>query len=185
MPARRARPPSREETLMNSNRILIVAGLLVAIVVCVQLIRAEGSSPFAEQIQKLAVPPPASAADAWLEDLAAARSISSETGRPILLDFTGSDWCGWCMKLDQEVFATPEFRAYAKDNLVLTKVDFPRNKPQSPELKKQNQRLQDAFDVQGYPTIVIVTSAGKKLGTLGYQPGGPVPFIDALKKMGR
>jgi len=100
-----------------------------------------------------------------------------------MLDFTGSDWCGWCIKLNREVFSQPEFADYASKNLVLVEVDFPRNKPQTAELKKANEALQAKYNIEGYPTIIVLNSAGKKVGELGYQAGGPKPFIAALDKL--
>jgi protein disulfide-isomerase len=98
-------------------------------------------------------------------------------------DFTGSDWSGWCIKLHNEVFSKPEFSEYAKKNLVLVEVDFPRKKQQSEELKKANQALQEKYKIEGYPTIIVLDGNGKKVGELGYQPGGPKAFIAELDKL--
>src|SRR4051812_41378282 len=73
-----------------------------------------------------------------------------------LLDFTGSDWCGWCIKLNKEVFSQPEFKEYAAKNLVLMEVDFPQTKKLAPDVKAQNDKLQSKFRIQGYPTIVVL-----------------------------
>ena len=101
----------------------------------------------------------------------------------LLLDFTGSDWCGWCRVLWQEVFSQPEFEEYAKKNLVLVTVDFPRAKPLSIEVRKQNQSLAQKFEIRGFPTIVILNGDGKLVGLLGYMPGGPAAFIRQLKQI--
>ena len=101
----------------------------------------------------------------------------------VLMDFTGSDWCGWCMKLDKEVFSTPEFQKYAQEHLVLVELDFPRKKELPPALKSQNDSLQQKYSIEGYPTIIVLDAQGKKLGELGYQPGGPAAFIAALDKL--
>ncbi len=71
----------------------------------------------------------------------------------VLLDFTGSDWCGWCIKLQKETFSKPEFQKFAAESLVLVELDFPRGKEQSEELKKQNQELAEKFGIQGFPTL--------------------------------
>lgn len=123
---------------------------------------------------------PKSDSPAWLTDFAAARQKARADHKPMLLDFTGSDWCGWCMKLDHEVLSTPEFRDYAAKNLVLVKVDFPMHQTQPPAEQRQNAELQNRFQVQGYPTLVVLDSNGRQLGTLGYMPGGPKPFISQL-----
>jgi len=118
----------------------------------------------------------------WLEDFEAARAIAASLRRPMLLDFTGSDWCTWCKRLDAEVFGTDEFQKFAAQNLVLVKLDFPRQKQLSAELKRQNDALAAKFGVRGYPTVIVLSPDGAKRGQLGYQEGGPGPFIQAVKK---
>lgn len=119
----------------------------------------------------------------WLTDLPKAQQQAKTENKLVLMDFTGSDWCGWCIKLKNEVFSKPEFIEYAKKNLVPVEVDFPRTKKQAPELKKANQELQKKYSIQGYPTIVVLDGEGKKVGELGYQPGGPKAFIAELDKL--
>src|SRR5712671_809845 len=75
----------------------------------------------------------------WDDDYAKALAQAKAEKKLLLMDFTGSDWCGWCIKLDKEVFSKPEFKEYAKKSLVLVEVDFPRAKEQSETLKKANQ----------------------------------------------
>jgi thioredoxin-related protein len=124
----------------------------------------------------------ASAKDGWLDDFEKAKSQAKAENKKILLDFTGSDWCGWCMKLDKEVFATPEWKEYADKNLVLVEVDFPKRKPLAPEIKQQNEKLAAKYRIQGYPTIVLLSAGGTKKGELGYVEGGPKAFIKQLEK---
>ena len=119
----------------------------------------------------------------WLTDLPKAQAKAKEEKKLVMLDFTGSDWCGWCIKLNKEVFSKPEFAEYASKNLVLVEVDFPRTKKLSAELKKANAALQEKYKIQGYPTIIVLNSDGKKVGELGYEPGGPKPFIAGLEKL--
>ena len=119
----------------------------------------------------------------WGTDLPKAQAQAKKENKLVLLDFTGSDWCGWCIKLKQEVFDTAEFKAYAAKNLVLVEVDFPRSKPQSAELKKANKALQEKYKIQGYPTIIVLNGDGKQVGELGYMKGGPKPFIAELAKL--
>lgn len=107
-----------------------------------------------------------------------------------MLFFTGSDWCGWCMRLQKEVFKTPEFTKWAKDNVILVELDFPRRTPQQPEIQQQNMQLQQTFQVQGYPTVWFVNATNKdkqvnfeKLGSTGYVAGGPTAWIDGANKI--
>jgi protein disulfide-isomerase len=120
----------------------------------------------------------------WMTDLGKAQAKAKEENRLVLMDFTGSDWCPWCIKLRKEVFSTPEFTDYARTNLVAVEIDFPRRTEQPAELKEANQALQAKYKIRGYPTVIVLNSKGKKIGELGYDEGGPKPFIaklDALK----
>jgi thioredoxin-related protein len=119
----------------------------------------------------------------WGTDVAKAEAQAKAEKKMVMMDFTGSDWCGWCIKLHKEVFSQPDFAKYAKDNLVLVEVDFPRAKKQSAELKKANQALQEKYKIEGYPTIIVLDSAGKKIGETGYVEGGPKAFIAELEKI--
>src|SRR5215203_4885386 len=93
---------------------------------------------------------------AWTNSLDKAVELSEKNHKPVLLFFTGSDWCGWCKRLQAEVFQKPEFVEWASKNVNLMEVDFPRRVPLSPELQSQNGQLQQFFQVQGYPTIWLV-----------------------------
>ena len=119
----------------------------------------------------------------WTTDVRSALGSASGTGRKIFLFFTGSDWCGWCKRLDAEVLSTEEFKEYASGNLVLVKLDFPRKIQQSDFTKKRNGQLAEKYRVGGFPTIVVLDDAGEELGRIGYQAGGPRPFIKKLQKM--
>ncbi len=122
-------------------------------------------------------------ASEWSSDYAKSIEQARTEKKQVLLDFTGSDWCGWCIKLDKEVFSKPAFKEYAKKNLVLVEVDFPRNKHLAKTVKDQNDKLAAEHGIQGYPTIVVLNSDGKKVGELGYMEGGPDAFIAALEKL--
>ena len=120
------------------------------------------------------------AKEGWLDDLAKAKAGAN--GKRILLDFTGSDWCGWCKKLDAEVFSTQEFKDYAAKHLVLVEVDFPHGFKLPDAVKKQNDALAKKYQISGYPTVIITSPSGVKKGQLGYMEGGPKAFIKALEK---
>jgi thioredoxin-related protein len=119
----------------------------------------------------------------WMTDLPKAQAKAKAENKLVMIDFTGSDWCGWCIKLNKEVFSKPEFAEYANKNLVPVEIDFPRKKEQSADLKKANQELQKKYKVEGYPTVIVLNAEGKKVGELGYQPGGPKAFIEELEKL--
>jgi protein disulfide-isomerase len=124
----------------------------------------------------------------WQTNINKAMEISKKSKKPLFLFFTGSDWCGWCIRLQKEVFKTPEFEKWAKNNVVLVELDFPRRTPQEPEIQKQNAELQQTFGVQGYPTVWFVNAIKKdgkisfeKLGTTGYVAGGPSAWLAVAK----
>ncbi len=125
----------------------------------------------------------------WYTSLAEANTAATAQHKPLFTFFTGSDWCGWCRKLQRDVFAKPEFVAWAKKNVILVELDFPRNKQLAPELAQQNQSMQQALQVQGYPTIWLINlkaaEGGKnmeieRLGSLGY-PSGAEPGKEEVK----
>lgn len=131
----------------------------------------------------LCVTPSLRAEIAWQTDYKKAQEEAKTNNKLVLLDFTGSDWCGWCIKLDREVFSQPEFKDYASKNLVLVELDFPRKKELSTETRKQNQELAGRYGIEGFPTIIVLNAEGKKVGELGYMPGGADAFIAELEKL--
>ncbi|MGD1087897.1 MAG: thioredoxin family protein [Verrucomicrobiota bacterium] len=119
----------------------------------------------------------------WTADLPKALAQAKAENKIVLLDFTGSDWCVWCIKFDDDVLSQPEFASYAKTNLVMVMLDFPNAKPQSDSVKKANKDLQEKFKVDGFPTYVALTPDGKEIGRqIGYLSGGPQAFVAELEK---
>jgi len=119
----------------------------------------------------------------WLTNIDEAKKEASERGVKILVDFSGSDWCGWCIKLDNEVFSKGAFKKYAKDNLVLFVADFPRSKKQSADVKKQNEALARKYGIRGFPTVLLLDSTGKEIARIGYEPGGPEKYVEHIKSL--
>ena len=102
----------------------------------------------------------------------------------VLLDFTGSDWCAVCQRMNQDVFDTREFKDYARDNLELVEVDFPHDKPLRLATVKQNAELMNRYHVETLPVFVLLDAKGTLVKVLeGYQPGGPKAFVETLKKL--
>ncbi len=132
---------------------------------------------------------PAAASEVeWLDNYEEAKKLAKEQDKFILADFTGSDWCGWCIKLKNEVFQTPEFKSWADKNVVLLELDFPRKKQLSQSIKEQNEALRDKHKVRGYPTIVFMDPSGEEVGRTGYQRGGPAAWTksaDGILATGR
>ena len=131
----------------------------------------------------LLVPVSARAEAGWETDLKKAQAQAKSNNKLVFLDFTGSDWCGYCIRLDKDILSKPAFKQYAEKNLVLVEIDFPRAKPQSVDLRKQNQELAQHYGIMGFPTIVVLNGAGKSVWRYdGYFPGGPEAFIAELEK---
>lgn len=119
----------------------------------------------------------------WLTDLNKALDQAKKEKKVVLIDFTGSDWCGWCIKFKKEVLSTDEFAKYAEKNLVLVELDFPAKKAQPEELKKANEALKQKYDVKGFPTFILLNADGKEIGRqVGYTEGGPAPFIKKIEE---
>lgn len=128
----------------------------------------------------------AAAADSsagWLTDFSAAKAQATKENKKLLLDFTGSDWCGYCMKLEAEVLTTDTFRSFAKD-FVLVRLDFPRSKQLPAAAKRQNDALAKQFQVDGFPTVIELDPSGREITRqVGYDPGsGPRAYLAQFKK---
>ena len=126
---------------------------------------------------------PSAAPAGWVTDFAAASTQAKAANKPMLLNFTGSDWCPWCIKMDKDVLETAQFKDFAAQNLVLVYVDFPQHTELPAALAAQNNALQQKFSVEGFPSFILLDSKGYKIAQMvGYQPGGPSAFIDQVKQ---
>lgn len=120
-------------------------------------------------------------AKGWEVDINKAYEISKKTGKPIMANFTGSDWCGWCKKLKAEVFDTPEFKAWAAKNVVLVELDFPRRFQLPEAIKQQNYGLAQAFKVSGYPTIWVFNLTKDAEGKFNIEAMGKTGYVKGTK----
>lgn len=119
----------------------------------------------------------------WGSDFEAAKAQAVKDDKPILAFFTGSDWCGWCIKLDSEVLSKSEFVKFANEKFVLFVADFPRGKKQSDKIKEANKKLAEQYGVRGFPTILLLDKEGEVIAQTGYQPGGPAKYVKHLKEL--
>ncbi|KFF07055.1 thioredoxin family protein [Flavobacterium reichenbachii] len=126
----------------------------------------------------------------WYTDVREAITVSNNKQKPMLMFFTGSDWCGWCIRLQNEVLKTAEFKKWAADNVILVELDYPRSVPQTPEIKNQNVELQQAFGIQGFPTVFFTSAESKDgkinfkgLGKTGYVAGGPAAWLTVAEEI--
>lgn len=118
----------------------------------------------------------------WMTDYEAAFELAEKENKHVLINFTGSDWCGWCKKLTREVFSQEEFESFAQEELVLLKIDFPKYKTQSRKVKVKNQELAQKFAVRGFPTILLANADEKVVLRTGYKRGGASSYVDHLKE---
>lgn len=120
--------------------------------------------------------------EGWLVNVDEAYKVSQETGKPILANFTGSDWCGWCKRLTKSVFIHDEFKTWADKNVVLLELDFPRRKQLPQDIKQQNASLQKAFGIRGYPTIYVFDLDKKDNGEFAINAFGKTNYKKTVKE---
>ncbi len=119
----------------------------------------------------------------WNTNYNDALQAAQNQNKPLLLFFTGSDWCGWCKKMVQEVFDSPEFAQKVGDDFIFVEVDFPMRAPLSSTLAQQNDMLKQRYGVTGFPTIIILDPNQNFVAESGYRPGGGVAYADYLKQL--
>ena len=121
------------------------------------------------------------AGEEWMTDFEAAKQKAAAENKDLLVNFTGSDWCGWCIKLVDEVFKHDAFKQGVADNFVLVELDFPQDKSKLDEsTQKQNEMLQEKYSIQGFPTILLLDDQGRPYAQTGYQAGGPEKYLTHL-----
>jgi thioredoxin-related protein len=118
---------------------------------------------------------------AWLIDFEAAKKKASAEKKNLLVNFTGSDWCGYCIQLDKEVFRKEAFLNGVMDKFVLVTIDFPEDESKVDDrTRAQNEELQEKYRVDGYPTILLADSTGRPFAFTGYQEGGAEKYVAHL-----
>lgn len=120
---------------------------------------------------------------AWMDNFDAAAAAAKSQKKPLLLFFTGSDWCPWCKKINNEVFLDKEFAKEVGGDFIFVLIDFPSKGRQSAELINQNQLLKTNYDVQGFPTIILLDPNLGLISRLGYLPIGGKNYADHLRKI--
>ena len=120
----------------------------------------------------------------WVNEFEKAKQAAATEGKDLLMDFTGSDWCSWCIKLHKEVFDLDAFKTAAPKNFVLVELDYPQDKSKlSKEVQEQNTKLQQQFSIQGYPTILLADASGRPYAQTGYQAGGAEEYLKHLDEL--
>ena len=150
----------------------MLMAVLTGVLSCVTLSLAAEPEKTEQQEQKAV----------WVTDFKEAQQLAEKEKKVMLVDFTGSDWCPWCIKLDEEVFSQKAFQKYAAENLVLVMIDFPKKKQQTPEQKKANNELAEKYKVEGFPTVLLLKPDGSVIVRTGYRRGGAAAYVKYLKK---
>jgi thioredoxin-related protein len=126
----------------------------------------------------------ARADSAWGTNYKKAQEEAKASNKLVLLNFTGSDWCGYCIQFDRLILSQPQFKDYAAKNLILVEIDFPRQKPQNVETRKQNQELAERYQVEGFPTLIVLNGEGKTVWRFdGFYTAGVAAFLAELDKV--
>ncbi|MBM3991112.1 MAG: thioredoxin family protein [Planctomycetes bacterium] len=136
-------------------------------------------------VGSLSLVAPSLASEGWIADFDEAVKLAKAEHKDLFVDFTGSDWCGWCKKLDAEVFSKEEFLTAAKKSFVLVTLDFPRAEAIKAKVPnpQRNKELSEKYEIQGFPTLLLMTAEGEVFGQMGYMPGGPSAFVPELEKL--
>lgn len=122
--------------------------------------------------------------EGWTHDFEAAKATAATEKKDLLLDFTGSDWCGWCIRLNNEVFSQQAFKDAAPKDFLLVEIDFPQDASKiTQETRAQNERLSDRYGIEGYPTIILADATGRPYAQTGYQEGGPQSYLAHLTEL--
>ena len=121
--------------------------------------------------------------EGWETNMKKAMEKATKEKKDLLIDFTGSDWCGWCIKLGKEVFSQDVFKKEAPKHFVLVSLDFPQKKKLAEELTKHNKKWMEKLGVTGFPTIFLTDGKGKPYAKTGYQPGGAEPYLKHLAEL--
>lgn len=130
------------------------------------------------------ISPALAAGEGWTADFQAAKEKAAAENKSLLIDFTGSDWCGWCIRLKEEVFSKEAFTKGVEGDFVLVEIDFPQDETKlSAETKAQNEKLAAEYAVEGFPTIMLTNAAGRPYAQTGYQEGGPEAYLEHLGEL--
>ena len=159
---------------MKSTHLLLAATLLAAFAAIPLAVQADSIAKKGAEV------------GVWTQDFDAAKKLAAEKKLPLFVNFTGSDWCGWCKLMDRQVFSTAAWKDWAKDKLVLAYINFPRNAKLVPkEYVQRNNDLQRKFHVRGYPTYIILYTDGETVwGQLGAsRDANPEDFIAKVEKI--
>jgi len=119
----------------------------------------------------------------WHENFENAKAKAAKEGKDLLLDFTGSDWCGPCIALKSEVFDSKEFEKEGTKHFIMVEIDFPKLKALPDSLKKQNDKLREYYRVNSFPTVVLADAKGRPYAKTGFMPGGPEEYLKGLAEL--
>ncbi len=159
--------------MKRTMKILVMAGLLLA-----------AATVFNSGCRKKEAASTDGAPDYWVTDFEKAQQLAQQQNKDILINFSGSDWCYWCQKLDKEVFSRDAFHEQADEKYVFLLIDFPQDKSgQSDAVQRQNEKLAERFGIQGFPTVLLADASGRPYARTGYMEGGARAYLEHLKEL--
>jgi len=164
-----------QERRFGRHAILFAVAAVLFAVGCNPAAEKPAAAPTAKETETIEM--------VWLTDFQEAQRVAAAEKRPILVDFSGSDWCGWCIRLDEEVFSQAAFQEYARKNLVLFVADFPRGKELPEKLQAQNEELAKKYGIRGFPTVLLLDAAGGVTAQTGYRAGGAEAYVTHLRDL--
>jgi protein disulfide-isomerase len=174
-------PPYKRQSVNGGFAMNLWLGTVISCVACLMGCCSKERTPPVPEDKPTAMLAMAESSQGitWLTSYPKALEMAKKTNRPVALVFTGSDWCAWCKKLERDILNTQAFADRVKDQMIFVMLDFPRN-PTDEHQARENERLRDQFNVEGFPTIVVVNGEGEVLGTLGYRAISPEQYGDTL-----
>lgn len=174
-PARRPIAPARRRPRVSSACLAVLAALLAA--------TGLGATTSASTAFAGSSAAGAAAPDWIIDDMDRALAAARSSRRYLLVNFTGSNWCGWCIRLEREVFSHQHFRQEAGRDLVLVALDFPRPTTQSEEVVRRNAEWQRRLEVRGFPAVFLTDAEGRPFARTGYREGGVTRYLAHVREL--
>ena len=156
-----------------TNKVMILSVLITLIMISACVAENTGEKAIENNKDNIA----------WYTNLEEAQVVAQEKNLPIFIHFTGSDWCGWCFKLEGEVYSKAIFQEYVAENWIMVTIDFPKKIKQSAETVAYNRELSTRFGIRGFPTVQLLKPDGTPIAQTGYKKGGAELYIEHLKEL--
>lgn len=166
------------------TKVVLFSAIIAAVAVSPFFALAEKADAADAKTSAAAVPATTSTPEGWTDDFEAAKKQAAAEGKDLFLVFSGSDWCGWCVRLEQEVFSQDGFFDGISKNFVPVFIDLPRDESRISKLaRKQNRPLTERYRILGFPTVLLADADGVVFAQIGYEPGGPEKYLKSVAEL--